>query len=185
MHASQWIKLEHCSSTSWRLHSPILPTSVLHETITIILRSKGHDHFALHCYLGLASAAVGAAALYLVVHKFRLALFAMLVVFGNAGVLLISRSKSTFDILCSAMALVRWSNFANLLLTVKNNMLLGLILLKASFAGSFNKFIYVERSSCFSILFSVCDADKFPFYDHDVPSCIHQLQCLYHHQLLC
>ena len=28
MHASQWLKLEHCSSTSWRLHGPILPASV-------------------------------------------------------------------------------------------------------------------------------------------------------------
>ena len=84
------------------------------ETITIMVKSKGHEHFALHCYLGLASAAAGAA---LVVPKFRLASFAMLVVFGNAGVLLISRSKSTFDILCSAMALVRRPNFASLSLT--------------------------------------------------------------------
>ena len=28
-HASQWLKLECCSSTSWRLHGPILPASVL------------------------------------------------------------------------------------------------------------------------------------------------------------
>ena len=28
MCASQWLKLEHCSSASWRLHSPILPASV-------------------------------------------------------------------------------------------------------------------------------------------------------------
>ena len=85
------------------------------ETIIIMVKSKGHEYFALHCYLGLAPAAAGAAVL--VVPKFRLALFAMLVVFGNAGVLLISRSKSTFDILCSAMALVRRSNFASLSLT--------------------------------------------------------------------
>ena len=56
-----------------------------------MVKSKGNKHFALHCYLGLASAAAGAAAL--VVPKFRLASFAMLVVFGNAGVLLISHAR--------------------------------------------------------------------------------------------
>ena len=29
MHASQWLKLKHCLSTSWRLHGPTLPASML------------------------------------------------------------------------------------------------------------------------------------------------------------
>ena len=38
MHASQWLKLEHCSSTSWRLHGPILPASVLLANIPVLLQ---------------------------------------------------------------------------------------------------------------------------------------------------
>ena len=33
-HASQWLKLEHCSSTSWRLHGLILPAGVLNIVLS-------------------------------------------------------------------------------------------------------------------------------------------------------
>ena len=45
MHASQWLKLEHCLSTSWRLHGPILPASVLNTNGSFVIKEKTDAKF--------------------------------------------------------------------------------------------------------------------------------------------
>ena len=45
LHASQWLKLEHRSSTSWRLHGPIFPASVLNTNGSFLMQEKTDAQF--------------------------------------------------------------------------------------------------------------------------------------------
>ena len=51
MPASQWLKLEHCSSTSWRLHSPVLPASMLNTNKSFVMQEKTDAKFHKRLHL--------------------------------------------------------------------------------------------------------------------------------------
>ena len=51
MPASQWLKLEHCSSASWRLHGPLLPASVLNTNKSFVMQEKTDAKFHKRLHL--------------------------------------------------------------------------------------------------------------------------------------